>query len=187
MIQTAVDFLGLASNDGQANEYIYDVWGRLRLVNNQSADPVTAYRYNGLNWRIAVQHDDDADGDLDANDLTYYHVYDERWRMVATFRDDDSDPKEQFVYHNAGNDGRGSASYIDDVILRDKDANTDWDVQADGTLEERFYYLQNWRHDVVALVDANGGGMRVEQVRYEAYGVPSFILAGDVNSDCVGP
>jgi len=46
---------------------------------------------------------------------------------------------------------------------------TGWDVQADGTLEERIYYCQNWRHDVVALIDANGGGQQIEQVRYEAY------------------
>jgi len=65
------------------------------------------------------------------------------------------------VYHAPGNDGSGSAGYIDDVILRDKDADTDWDVQADGTLEERIYCCQNWRHDVVALVDASGGGAQV--------------------------
>ena len=102
---------------------------------------------------------------------------------MATYREDDADPKEQFVYHAAGNDGRGTASYIDDVILRDKDANTDWDVQADGTLEERIYYMHNWRHDVIALVDANGGGMQVENIRYEAYGIPFLVVAGDVNVD----
>jgi RHS repeat-associated protein len=100
---------------------------------------------------------------------------------VATYRDDDSDPKEQFVYHNAGTDGLGGASYIDDVVLRDKDANTAWHAQSDGTLEERIYYCQNWRHDVVALI--TDGGEQVEQVRYTSYGIPLGIPAGDIDHD----
>ncbi len=62
-------------------------------------------------------------------------------------------------------------------------SDTRWDAASNGMLEERFYYCQNWRHDVVAVVDANGGGQQVEQVRYEAYGVPFLILAGDTDSD----
>jgi hypothetical protein len=42
---------------------------------------------------------------------------------------------------------------------------------------------QNWRHDVVALIDADGGGMQVENLRYEAYGIPFLVVAGDVDVD----
>ncbi|NNE45975.1 MAG: hypothetical protein HKN37_04865, partial [Rhodothermales bacterium] len=59
--------------------------------------------------------------------------------------------------------------------------NTDWDDESDGTLEERIYYCQNWRHDVVALIDASGG--QLEQARYTAYGVPDGLPAGDADSD----
>ena len=137
--------------------------------------------YNGLGYRITWHYDADADDDVDGNDPTYRFVYDDRWRIVATYRGSDSEPKEQFVYHNAGNDGRGGASYIDDVILRDKDANTSWTAASDGTLEERIDYCQNWRHDVVALVDSVGH--QVEQNRYFAYGVPFGVPAGDIDSD----
>ena len=65
----------------------------------------------------------DGDGDGDGTDLWYHHAYDERWRMVATYRDDDTDPKEEFVNHQAGLDGFGRSSYIDLVVCRDKDAN----------------------------------------------------------------
>ncbi len=67
------------------------------------------------------------------------------------------------------------------MVLRDRDANTDWDEESDGVLEERTYYCQNWRHDVVALID--DAGAQVQQVRYSAYGVPFGLPAGDVNSD----
>ena len=92
-------------------------------------------------------------------------------------------PKVQFDYHAAGQNGIGTASYIDDVILRDKDNSDDWEAAADDTLEEPLYYCQNWRHDVVALIDANGVGDQVEHMRYEAYGVPYLFVAGDVTAN----
>ena len=57
----------------------------------------------------------------------------------------------------------------------------DPDADADGTLEERRYYCQNWRADVVALVTSSG--QQVEQDRYSPYGVPFGLPAGDANSD----
>jgi len=65
------DAVGSLTDDDQYHEYVYDVWGRLRKVNNQTPNPVSEYRYNGLNRRISMQHDDDADGDLDSADKTY--------------------------------------------------------------------------------------------------------------------
>ncbi len=62
------------------------------------------------------------------------------------------------------------------MILRDRDTSGG----GDGTLDERVYYLQNWRADVVALI--TGAGAQVEQVRYEPYGSPFGIPAGDVDA-----
>jgi hypothetical protein len=64
--------------------------------------------------------------DVDASDKWFNHAFDERWRWVATFREDDSDPKEEFLHHAAGLDGRGTGSYMDLVILRDRDINSGW-------------------------------------------------------------
>lgn len=96
---------------------------------------------------------------------------------MAIYEDDGQtvDIREQFVYHNAGLDGRGGSSYIDDVVLRDRDTT------GNGTLDERVYYCQNWRHDVVTLLD--DAGAVVEHIRYSAYGIPFLLPGGDTNSD----
>ena len=132
--------------------------------------------------RFLEHEDTDDDGDVDASDKWFYLMYDERWRWVATFREDDSDPKEEFVPHQAGLDGQGGSSYIDLVVLRDRDGgNGDWTTAADGTLEERLYYCQNWRADVSAIVEDTGE--MVEWVKYSAYGVPFGMPRGDTDSD----
>ncbi len=87
--------------------------------------------------------------------------------------------KESFLYHAAGLGGNGGSSYIDDVILRDKDANTAWASAADTALEERLYYCQNFRHDVVQTLTS--AGKRAEKIRYTAYGIPFGSPVGDVN------
>ncbi|HEX9784101.1 MAG TPA: hypothetical protein VGA56_15385, partial [Opitutaceae bacterium] len=136
---------------------------------------------NGLGFRISVHEDTDDDADVDSNDKWFHFAFDERWRMVATFREDDSDPKEQFVNHNAGADGLGGSSYIDLLAVRDKDANTAWTSASDGVLEERMCYCQNWRADVSAIVSSSG--RMQEWVKYSAYGVPFGLPGGDTDSD----
>jgi len=173
------DANGNLTDDGNQYLYVYDAFGRLRQVKSKSfGNPLVAeYRYNGLNYRITSHQDTDTDGDVDANDTILHFVYDERWRIVAVFEDDDSAPHEEFVHHNAGADGFGDSSYIDDVAFRDRDADGDFS----HTLEERIYYCQNWRHDVVALISDTGE--LIEQVRYSPYGVPFGYPTGDTNSD----
>jgi RHS repeat-associated protein len=67
------------------------------------------------------------------------------------------------------------------VVLRDRDSD------GNGSLEERHYFCQNWRHDVVAVVDDQG--YQLEQARYTPYGEPYAIpfvdqdQDGDVDSD----
>jgi RHS repeat-associated protein len=100
---------------------------------------------------------------------------------VARFRSSDTSPKEQFVAHQAGLDGRGGSSYIDLVACRNKDADTSWTSASDTVLEERVYYCQNWRADVSALVKSDG--KMLEWVKYSAYGVPFGLPNGDSNSD----
>ena len=176
------DEVGNLTDDGENYTYEWDAFGRLRKVKNRSTSALVAeYRYNGLGHRIAEHVDTDDDGDVDASDKWYYFAYDEDWRWLATFREDDSDPKEEFVVQHAGLDGAGGSSYINGVVLRDKDANTAWTDASDGTLENRVYYCQNWRGDVSALVTATG--KMVEWVKYSAYGVPFGMPSGDADSD----
>ncbi len=180
------DAVGNLTDDGQSYKFVYDVWGRLRMIKNQSNNLVAEYRYNGLNQRLSWHYDTDADGDCDSNDKNYYFAYDDQWRVVATFRDSDTSPKERFLYHAAGLGGYGGASggiggYIDHCILRDKDANTAWDTASDGTLEERMYYCQNWRADVPAILTSSG--KLVEWIKYSAYGTATALPTGDTDSD----
>lgn len=179
------DAAGHLTDDKQSYKYVYDAWGRLVTVKDQSFIPkvVAEYRYNGINHRIGVHYDTDADGTVEANSddpwLWLYH--DERWRLVAVVEEDSGDtdepPVEEFILHQAGLDGLGGSSYIDDVILRDRDA----DGSGGGSLEERRYLCQNWRHDVSAVV--TDVGKMIEWGKYTSYGVPDALPAGDTDSD----
>jgi len=171
----------LTSDPSSDVKYEWDAFYRLRRVRNQANDLIAEYRYNGLGYRVGVWEDTDADSDVDGSDLWYYAAYDERWRMVATYRSSDTSPKERFVHHQAGDGGFGGSSYIDLVAFREKDANTAWTSASDGTLEERLYYCQNQHADVVALITA--AGEQREMVRYSAYGVPFGLPVGDCDSD----
>jgi RHS repeat-associated protein len=165
--------------------YVYDAFGRMVEYRSKVSDSITAlarYRYNGLGHRIGWQYDADASSTLTTSEQ-FYSVFDNRWRIVATLRAGDTNPKEAFAYHAAGFAGSGNSSYIDSVIMRDRDANTAWTAASDGTLEERVYYVQNWRSDVVALV--NAAGAPLEEIRYTAYGTPSSHPIADVNGDGV--
>ena len=178
------DAAGNMTDDG-VYKYEWDAFYRLRKVKNQSNALVSEYWYNGLGYLVTRQQDTDADGDVDGSDLKFHTAYDERWRQVATYRGSDANPKERFLYHWAGDGGFGGSSYIDSVVLRDRDMTNGWTGAADGTLEERVYYLQNWRADLVGLVepDGSGGATMVEWVKYSAYGVPFGLPAGDTDSD----
>jgi len=178
----AYDAAGNMTDDGKDYEYEYDALYRLRRVRKTSNQALVAeYRYNGLGYKIGAHEDTDADDDVDGSDLWYFDAFDERWRQVARFRESDSAPKEEFVHHQAGGDGRGGSSYIDLVVCRYKDADELWTDASDGTLEERLFYCQNWRADVSAIVGADGS--LKEWVKYSAYGVPFGMPGGDTNSD----
>jgi RHS repeat-associated protein len=181
------DPAGNLTDDGVNYKYVYDAFYRLRFIKTQASAVVEEFTYNGLGHQIGWHYDNDRsghtgvpDGTVDGNDYWYYKAYDERWRQVATFRSSDATPKETFILQQAGNDGLGGASYINGVICRKKDADTTWTTATDGVLEETEHYCQNWRGDVVSLVD--GGGSMTEWAKYSAYGVPFCLPVGDTGS-----
>ena len=178
------DAVGNMTDDGKDWKYEYDAFGRLRKVKNQSNALKAEYTYNGLGYRIGWHYDVDGDGTVEdtTDDPWFYFAYDERWRIIATIRSYDEEPKERFLYHAAGSRGLGGSSYIDSIILRDRDNNGDWGEEASDTdLETRIYYCQNWRADVSAILDSSGG--IIEWVKYSSYGVPHGITLGDWNAD----
>ncbi|MFT3685397.1 MAG: RHS repeat-associated core domain-containing protein [Phycisphaerales bacterium] len=167
--------------------YIYDAWNRLVKVTTQisSSSVVAEYRYNGLGHRIGWKARFDI-GQTYANNKWRYFQYNEKWQQVGMYLGTtaangavSSDPIELYLYDSAGLDGRGGSSYIDRTIYRDRDVNG-LASGGDGTLEERRYYLQNWRNDVVELVKSTGE--IVERYRYDAYGRPYCFSSGDLSS-----
>jgi RHS repeat-associated protein len=189
------DAVGNMISDGN-DTYIYDAFGRLRKVISATLALVAEYRYNALGFKIAWHYDTmttgtpptpGPDGAVTSADPWYFFCFDERWRIVATFRGSDAEPKEVFVRHAAGLDGRGGSSYIDSVILRDRDANTDWTEASDGTLEERIYYCQTggWRADVSVVLTSGGpmSGCGLERAKYLACGRVCGMPAGDLNGN----
>lgn len=170
------DANGNLTDDDQDYEYTYDAFGRLVEVTDQSQTVVNSYTYNGLGHRISEHYDADLDGTIETDEKREY-IYDDQWRIICAYRYSASirELDEQFVYHFAGQNG--SASYVDSVVLRAMPGVGQ--QQSSGT--DRLYYCQNWRADVVALVEADGG--LAEQVRYTAYGTPFNLPAGEVNGD----
>jgi len=176
------------TDDGKDYTYVYDVFGRLVKVKARSGGATVAeYGYDGLGQRIWFHADEDADGTVESSnhDPRYNFVYDDRWGIVAVYRvpysGSDTTPKETYVWHMAGMDGQGGSTYIDSVILRDRDNSNGWTGAPDGTLEERRFYLQNWRADVSAVCNTNGRPL--ERVKYSAYGVPITLTELDFNLD----
>ena len=178
------DAAGSMTDDARDYKYVYDAWNRLRKVEHTGNSAVVAeYRYNGLNHRIAVLEDTNLDGSTStgSGDIWFYDVFDERWRHLARYRDSDTDPKEDFVPHQAGASGRGESSYIDLIICRNRDETTSWTTASDAVLEKRIYLCQNWRADLSAMVDSTG--MLKGWVKYSAYGTPYGFPPGDTDSD----
>jgi RHS repeat-associated protein len=175
------DANGNMTDDGKDYTYVYDAFNRLRTIKNRANTNLLAeYRYNGLGHRIGVHEDTDSSGLVDSSDKWFYDAFDERWRVIARYRESDTSPKEDFVPHQAGIDGSGRSSYVDLAICRNKDANTTWTSASDGTLEERLYYCQNWRADVSVILTSSG--TMKEWVKYSAYGIPYGLPGGDTNS-----
>lgn len=134
-------------------------------VTTRGGSPATVveYKYNGLNMQIGRHADLDADADVDSTDKWEWFIYDPRWRRVATIMvaggstftsSADTSIKERYVHHAAGRLGMGS--YIDAVILRDRDQTNGNNGASDGTLEQRLYYCQNWRSDVSVTMTSTG-------------------------------
>jgi RHS repeat-associated protein len=170
---------GDLTDDGENYKFVYDVLGRMVEIRNRiTNDLLSQYKYNGLGYRSGERIDTDGDGIIEVgeNDWEYF-IYDAQWRLIGVYQDsDDVNPTEVYVHHAAGLNAQ-TGSYRDHLVLRDHDTN------GDDVLDELHYYCQNWRADVVAVLDTAGN--MLEQARYTPYGVPILIPFADQRADGV--
>jgi RHS repeat-associated protein len=114
---------------------------------------VATYTYDGKNRRVKK--------DLDSGTDVVY-LYD-GWRCIEERQDNSGWVAcRQYVY---------GGRYIDEVLLFDKDDDSDGYCHESGT-DLRYVYCQDANFNVVAVTD--DGGVIVEQVWYEAYGTPRW-------------
>lgn len=103
--------------------------------------PVAVYKYDALGRRTVETHGTET---RDLYSSTAWQVLEERVGGQAVA---------QSIW---------SPVYVDALVLRDRDTN------ADGTLDERLYALQDANWNVTALTDTNGKA--VERYAYDPYG-----------------
>ena len=137
----------------------YDAWNRLMSLTDGS-NTVAEYQYDGQNWRTITKSY--SGGTLSE---TRHHYYSQQWQCLeekvgtSTLTLD-----RQFVW---------GLRYVDDLVLRDRDTD------ANGSLDERLYALQDANWNVIALTDTSGAIQ--ERYVYQAYGTP-VILTGSFGS-----
>jgi len=164
-----------------------------------SLGAVSNSRYNGLGFRIGWQYHQPAGGGgpgITTSDPWFWLVYNDKWQQIAAYRvpggsgnswanTAESQPKEVITHHMAGVNGSGGSSYIDSVVMRERD-NTAWgSAVSSWALTGRRYLLQNWRADVVLATDA--AGAITDRIRYSAYGEPQrYSLCDLVNGGASG-
>jgi RHS repeat-associated protein len=135
----------------------YDAWNQLVKLTESSTN-VQINEYDGLRRRTVRKSY--TSGTLSE---TRHYYYSAAWQILEErlgTSPDSADPDRQFVW---------GLRYIDDLILRDRDMN------ADGSLDERLYALQDPNWNVVAITDENGDVQ--ERYAYDAYGVTKVLTA----------
>ena len=112
----------------------YDAWNRLvEVLAANDTTVIAEYVYDGRNFRTVKKTYTD-----DALDETRHFYYNNQWQCLEERVDEETRPDVQYVW---------GARYIDDLILRDRDADaSSLTGNLGGTssgLEERLYALQD--------------------------------------------
>jgi RHS repeat-associated protein len=131
----------------------YDAWNRLVKLED-AEDIVAEYVYDGAKRRVVKRTYDS--GQLDET-RHYYCTDPQKWQVMEERLESggaiSANANRQFVW---------GSRYIDGLVLRDRDTN------ANGTLDERLFVLQDANWNVTALADSNGDVQ--ERYAYSAYG-----------------
>ena len=135
----------------------YDAWNRLVKV-AEGANTISAYTYDAAKRRIIQKSY--TSGTLSETRHIYY-TEPSKWQVIEErvgTSPDSADAERQFVW---------GLRYIDDLILRDRDTD------ANGSLNERLYTMQDANWNVTAITNASGTVQ--ERYNYAAYGMPTFL------------
>ncbi|MBX2851669.1 MAG: RHS repeat-associated core domain-containing protein, partial [Phycisphaeraceae bacterium] len=141
-----------------AHDITYDAWNRVVKIED-STGTIATYEYDGLGRRIEKT--------VGADTYDYYH--NESWQVVEVRKNDDANPIEQFLY---------DTNYVDALLIRWYDADTDGDLSDAGDGEQ--YYVYDASFNVIALLD--DAGATLERYRYTPYG-QRIVLDLDFSAD----
>ena len=148
------DSNGNMTGDETGKQFVYDAWNRLVAVKNSGGTTLKTYGYDGTNRRVTET----------ASGSTTDLFYSDQWQVL-----------EAKVGSNTTNRYVWSPVYVDAMVLRDRDTNTD------GTLDERLWVQQDANWNITALI--SGSGSVVERYVYDSYGTQvvydaSFVVRG---------
>ncbi len=129
----------------------FDAWNRLVSLDSGST---ASYEYDGLNRRIKRTE----------GSTTRHFYYNEDWQCLEERVTEAGSALKQFVW---------GAGYVDELVLRDRDA----DNNSGNGLEERLYALQDALYNITGLVNASGNVQ--ERFSYTPYG-ESVVLNADM-------
>ncbi len=135
---------------------IYDAWNRLTAI-KEGGDFIAEYSYDPAKRRTIQRSY--SSGVLSETRHLYY-TEPSKWQVIEERVGNSADAERQFVW---------GVRYIDDLVLRDRDTD------GNGSLDERFYAMQDANWNVTAI--ANASGIVLERYAYSAYGVPNFLDA----------
>jgi RHS repeat-associated protein len=141
------DAAGNTTTDDQGHTLVYDAWNRLVAVKS-GATTLASYTYDALGRRAS---ETSGGTTRDLYDSAAWQVLEERQSGQA-------------VAQNVW-----SPVSVDALVERDRDTD------ANGTLDERLYVLQDANYNVTALV--NTSGTVVERFVYDPYGQASVLNA----------
>ncbi len=153
----------------------YDAWNRLVTVFDADGETLVAgYNYDALGRR--VEKETYSGGSL--TEIRHFY-YSNQWQVLeehvqANYCSGSSSsslqppaPSLQYVW---------GLRYVDDLILRDRDADSDSETgnlgKTGSGLEERLYAMQDANWNVVAI-----SGSILERYCYDAYGKPTFLTS----------
>jgi RHS repeat-associated protein len=141
------------SDPTQSFTATYDAWNQVVKI-EEGQNTLAQYEYDGAKRRIVKEAY--VFGQLDET-RHFYSTEPRRWQVLEERLGTSNNADRQFVW---------GVRYVDDLILRDRDSN------ADSTLDERLYGIQDANWNVTSIADA--GASVQERYGYEAYGTASI-------------
>ena len=161
------------SKPGNWNDHyctVYDAWNRLvEVLASDGSTIIAQYQYDGRNFRTVKKTY--TSGSLSE---TRHFYYNGNWQRLEERLETSG-----VVSSYANRQNVWGVGYVDDLILRDRDADGNsgtGNLGATGSgLEERLYAMRDPNSNVVAVADTTGAVQ--ERYGYSAYGTPTFLTS----------